>query len=105
MFKKIISSKRLDRIAPKCDRSLITAAAVILFSSVLCAAIAVFLNLAGITVYAMAANITGYALWLIAEFIIIKETIRNRFFSAVLLLLLSIAFLSSLITGTVLIFG
>lgn len=98
-------AKRLDRIAPACDRAYIGAA---YFLSLLCAVCIVALLYLHYNVFSApiqlrrALLVFGYSTQAVSLFILGKELIRNRFYSAVLALFLSLLLTAALIVITVL---
>ncbi len=103
MLKAIYRAKRLDRIIPKCDRAYIAAGFTL---SVICAllsaaALCIHFACAFARAYLLAACLTGagIVLEILSLFFLIKETVRNRFYSCVLSLIFSIIICALTVTA------
>ncbi len=104
--KSVYLSMRLNRIAPQRDRAYIAASTAL---TVLCGCAAVvsclLAALANLKSAACAVVFAGLAAQAVSLFLIIKETVRNRFFSAVLLLFFSLITIAALIFAAVYVLG
>ena len=104
--KAVFLAKRLDRIAPRRDRTIISVAAAL---TALCGcATVISCLLAAFAKQELAARIVvcaGLAAQAVSLFLTIKETVRNRFFSAVLLLVFSFMTVAALVFSTCYVFA
>lgn len=103
--KSIYAAKRLDRVAPDSDRRYIAAGGYFAVVTAILSVTALALILTSSSVLHRAAEPLmwcGYGVAAAALFFLIKETIRNRFFSAVLFLFVAGLALAANIAATVL---
>lgn len=101
--KAIFLAKRLDRIAPRGDRARIAAGGITtLLVAIATGAVLLLLLLGKATTTCVAFLIVGAPLQLVSLLLLSKETIRNRYYSAVWFLFLSVLTAAMYVTVAVL---
>ncbi len=101
--KAIFLAKRLDRIAPRGDRTRIAAGGITaLLVAIASGAVLLLLLLGKATTTCVAFLIVGAPLQLVSLLLLSKETIRNRYYSAVWFLFLSVLTAAMYVTVAVL---
>ncbi len=103
MPKSVYKAIRLDGIAPKSDRIYIAAGHVSALMCLIASAVVIAFTFAAPELHVAAsvsALTAGYAFESVALISAIKETVRNRFFSAVRLCVLSAITLAAVIAAT-----
>ena len=103
--KAIFMAKRLDRIAPKSDRAYIAAGGAFAAVAGAIAVAVIILSVyarANARIACVALLCAGFCAQALSLFFLLKETVRNRFMSAVRFLAVSILTLAALIVAAVL---